>query len=195
MNLVEVLAVGGIFHPGLSPQERCENALTSFLLLELGKMISDESCKELGLRKSSRWIAPQTHKNLCELCALICIQVMGLPGNMPHLPWRSSELPLEQHFGFLRRQYTTAQLRTRDYIQSLAKQMWATSKKMKDSKHLDVAGATFPQALSEDEFCTCASKALASSIKLMAACCKPLASSGLKAWVLTCHLRFWIFWA
>ena len=66
MNYIGALAVGSVTHPSLSPLERCENAVTAFVLLEIGKMIAHEDAVKENAKKASRWIPWQTHDNLCE---------------------------------------------------------------------------------------------------------------------------------
>lgn len=105
MNFTEALAVSGLLHPGLSTRDRLENALTAYCLLDVGSMLAKENEKKMGLPKGSAWLHRQTHCNLQELTGLTAIALMGLPGDGPWCPWRQTELPLEQHFGALRRMF------------------------------------------------------------------------------------------
>eukprot|EP00439_Symbiodinium_sp_Y106_P065706 s286_g10.t1 len=45
LNLTVCLITGAVFHPGLSQSVRLENALTGYVLLDLGQMLADDSSK------------------------------------------------------------------------------------------------------------------------------------------------------
>ena len=174
MNFIEVLAVGSVFDPTLTPCERCENAITAFCLLDLGRMLSRETEKEQGGRKSSCWLAAQTHNQLQELCGLSVIAACGLPGDQAYHPWRSSELPLEQFFGSLRNQFGSSQMRCRDYLHASAKRMYQSMRKNHDGCTQHDPEAPLQKAVSDGEFVAIAKSALQSAIHLTACCCKPL---------------------
>ena len=172
MNVISALAVGSIFHDSLSPAERLENAISAYLCLDLGKIIADEKAEKAGLNRNSMWLSPQTHENMQSLCGLVSSQVMGLPGDLPWCPWRSSELPLEQWFGSLRCQYASSQMRARDYMHAATKCMYRSQRRFKDGCQAHPGLADCPQPVSEEEFTDCAKKALSSALKLMACSCE-----------------------
>ena len=167
MNLVSAFATTSAFHPRLTPTERLENALCSFVCLDLGRLISSELCAARGLRKNDMWIPGQTHTNLQELCGMVAIAAMGLPGDMEWFPGRSSELPLEQWFGSLRSQFASSQMRARDYLHAGAKKMYQTMVKIKDGCAPFRSEIVCPKAVTEEEFVVCARQALQSAVRLM----------------------------
>lgn len=174
INLIGALAIGSSFHPQLSPEERVENALSAYICLDIGRLMANESSQRNGLRKGTNWLAPQTHECLQSLCALVCIAAMGLPGNMPWCPHRSSELPLEQFFGSLRKQFSSSQMRMRDYMYAATRCMFEAQNKAKNGCLLHDDGHAFAQPVCEEAFARCAERALTSATKLMACSSEPL---------------------
>ena len=101
-NLVTGLATTSIFHRKLTPIQRLENALTSFILLDLCEVAAIERARQQKIPKSRVWLASTTQKNLQDLCGAVAIACTSLAPGEDWAPWRSSELPIEQHFGHLR---------------------------------------------------------------------------------------------
>ena len=174
LNLIGAMAIGSVFHPQLSPAQRVENAVCAFICLDLGRMVAAQASKRLGFRKGSNWLAPQTHECLQSLCGLVCIAAMGLPGDMPWCPQRATELGLEHHFGALRKQFNSSQMRCRDYLFASAKIMAQVQAKGKQGFLVHDDARSFPQPVSDAEFQQCAQRALPAALKLMACCSEPL---------------------
>ena len=174
VNIMGALSVSGLMSPNLSPIERLENALAAYVLLDVGQMVAQESAISAGLPRSSTWLPKQTHDCLQELCGLTCIQIMGLPGDLAWHPWRSSELPLEHHFGGLRGQFTSHQMRARDFLFADSKKMWQTLKRLKGSPDPHNPDFECPQAPTDEEFVSAATRALSSALQLMACCSQQL---------------------
>ena len=114
-----------LLHRRLSLEHRCEVAVTGFLLVDLFRLTADQKCSKLKLPKGSLFMAGQTSTalQLCALsAALICITKTD-----DFEPFRTgfgriSELPIEQHFSFLRQQSSNSQLGARAYFQASARQ-------------------------------------------------------------------------
>eukprot|EP00435_Cladocopium_sp_Y103_P008877 s3687_g2.t1 len=126
-------------------------------------MAYDGATKD-GVKKVSRWLPYQTH----ELCGLIAISVMGLPGHLAWVPSRSTEIALETFFGSFRSQFSSSQMRCRDYIHAGAKRMHQIMSGIKDGCEVRPHASSCPAPVTEDEFVTIANRALASAIRLMA---------------------------
>ena len=179
LNFVEALAVGAAFHPSLQPIQRLENALTAYALLDLGRMLASETAAQEGCSVSSRWLSPQTNQHLQELCGLVAIAVMGLPGDAEFLPHRSSELPLEAFFGSLRAQFNSSQMSARDYCCASPKAMFQTMKRITSDHgctfHTDqILDDAYLKPVSDAEFEACAACSLGAAVKLMACCSQSL---------------------
>lgn len=174
LNFICALAVGGIMHPRLTPSERLENSVTAFVLLDIGKMMAHEGAVRDGVRKVSRWLPYQTQDNLQELCALTAISTMGLPGNLAWSPSRSTEIALETFFGSLRSQFSSSQMRCRDYVHAGAKKMHQSMTKIKDGCEVHPHASSCPAPVTDEEFAVIAERALASAVQLMACSCEQL---------------------
>lgn len=118
--------------------------------------------------RKRQWIAAQTQHNLQDLCACVAIQMTSGPTFL----FRSSELVLEQWFGFLRGQFTSSQMRCRDFLHASAKKCLQQKLNLKNNpprlnpKYDESPG----EAVTDVEFSQCAERALNSALKLMAVC-------------------------
>ena len=131
--------------------------MSGFLLLDLFQMLANREAAKRGLPKGSCFCAPETVRNL-QQCALgilgVCIS-KAVRGS----PWvrgdhRLSELGIEHHFGRLRSQSSTAQLSTRGYWQSSARDMLKRAKRTKPAAATRCAAEVVPP-LTQDEFYSC----------------------------------------
>ena len=80
-NCAMALVISSLLHRTMPPPIRVENALTAFLILDMGKMWADSKATKNGLRRGTFWIAAQTQQNLQDLagsdvCFPICIFVI-----------------------------------------------------------------------------------------------------------------------
>ena len=117
--------------------------------------------------RTSGWIHSTTQANMQQLIGLTLIQRTSLDG--PYHPSRSSELPLEQYFGYLRKQFASSAMTCRDYIHAAARTMNQTSSRMaKDAPHRLPCVAANP--VSDAEFRLCADRAMTAALELMAVC-------------------------
>ena len=107
-------------------EDRVENLLCGFLLLDLWKMLADKECQRRRLPKGALFLHPETMRNL-QQSALgvvgICLTKNPEGNFWSHSRSRLTELPVEQWFGRLRVQSVTAQLSARSYWQAGAREM------------------------------------------------------------------------
>ena len=122
INLLGTLTTTAALRPDLSPCQRLENSLAAYVLFDLCALLAHERATDLGLAKGSTWIHRTTQRNIQDLCGLIAIAVTSLP-DMDYLPHRSTEITLEQFFGYLRSQMPSPQLTVRDYLHASARRM------------------------------------------------------------------------
>ena len=163
----------------LGNQERFENSLCAFLLLDLGELVATERGRNLGIPKSRLWLAHQTQANLQELSGCIAIACISKPDHLDWLPFRSSELPLEQWFGWLRKQFPNSQFRARDFCHASARKTFQQFQKIKSMSTTwsPQMPKSLEDAVSDEEYIQCADRALTSALKLMSACCEHLGGS------------------
>lgn len=156
----------------MTVENRAENCMSGFLLLDLFQMLANREAAKRGLPKGSCFCAPETVRNL-QQCALgilgVCIS-KAVRGS----PWargdhRLSELGIEHHFGRLRSQSSTAQLSTRGYWQSSARDMLKRARRTKPAAATRCAAEVVPP-LTQDEFYSCSERAYKSSLRLVAFC-------------------------
>ena len=166
MNYTSCLATSAVTHPDLTLRFRLENALTAFLLLDLGELVASERAREMKVSKTRLWLPVQTQKNFQELCGAVAIQTTSVDSSW--LSWRSTEIPIETHFGELRRQFSTSQFRVRDFLHAQAKKGLVT--KRKQLERTPQAPANVEPPCSETEFVEIAEQALTSALRLMAVC-------------------------
>eukprot|EP00438_Fugacium_kawagutii_P027779 Skav220634 [mRNA] locus=scaffold112:439052:442517:- [translate_table: standard] len=159
-------------HKQLSLENRLENALVGFALLDLGQMLSLEKEKELGCKPGRCFFDPVTIRNLKDLVGGVAIMAYTLPAGYCFRPWSMCELPIEEFFGMLRGQFTSSQMSTRDYLRASARCSEQTVRKLA-SKGSDFARApaTTDRKLTEEEFRQCGRKALDAALELMVLCC------------------------
>lgn len=172
MNLLAGLLHSSVMHRQMTVSQRCENAMSAHVLLDLAKILSLEHEDELGLPRGSSFISQITKKNLQELASFVVIQALSLVPGYVWTPWRMTELPLEQWFGALRGRFATSQMSVRDFVLASA----GTSRRFLQKMERDEKAKTLPDppdknmALTEGEFQACADRAFAASVKLMHLC-------------------------
>lgn len=193
MSFIEALGVTAVTHPDLTPVQRLENSLTCFLLLDLGRLLAHEKAQRDGVKKGSYWLPHQTHDNLQELNVLMAIATLGLPQNLDWNPHRSTELPLEIHFGTLRSHFASSQMRCRDYLQAQAKRHFATKQKIAEGCEPRNPDPCCPAPVSEDEFVACSKRASGAALSLMACSCAQLGFASDAATDGFCGF-LWVFW-
>ena len=71
-NCVLALVISSLLHRSMPPHIRVENALTAFIILDLGKMWADAKATKKGLRRGAFWLAAATMQNLQDLAGSGC---------------------------------------------------------------------------------------------------------------------------
>lgn len=134
-------------------------------------MLADKKCQDRGLPKGSLWIAPETSRNLSQTAQgviSVCLSPSdsGCPYARGNL--RMTELPVEQFFGRLRVQSSSAQLSCPAFWTASARDMLRMKAQKKHSarpprnEHVD--------AVSPTEFFHESEKALKACLRLAAWC-------------------------
>ena len=161
-------------HKKLSVQNRLENALCAFTLLEMGHMLALEKEKDLGCKPGKCFFDPITIRNMKDLAGCVAIQSVALPDGYHWRPHGMTELPIEQHFGMLRAQFTSAQMSTRDYIRASARCAEQYVRKLRNSGSSNSSDVRFPveedKRLTDQEFSEAGRRAFNSALELMAIC-------------------------
>ena len=139
MNLVPLL------HRDLPLAARCEIGVSGFVGLDMMRMLSEVLCKKLGAPTGSTFMAAQTASNLQAACLsgiLVC-----LTKDVHFNPWqfgqvRLSELPIEEHFSYCRRQSMNAQLSARAFWQAAARVSLRNGKLLSQENAPKITGET-----------------------------------------------------
>ena len=136
-NVVVALCTAPLLHNDLPWRQRCQCAIEGFILLDLFSLVAAHKAYTLGVPVGSCFLAKQTVYNL-QVCCLSAI-VMCLGRDPVFQPFgkgwgRMSELSIEQWFGHLRVQSANAQLSSRLYWQSAARQLMKTGKTLNGVK-------------------------------------------------------------
>lgn len=142
-NLTTCLCTSPSLGKNVSLKQRCENALSGFLLLDLWSLLAQEKCSKHQLPTGSTFMATQTARTLQSVA--LSIVVVALSKSPDFEPWlhgfgRLSELAVEHHFGMLRNQSPTALLSARAYFQAGARQSLRTNKLLNKEKVRNIAG-------------------------------------------------------
>lgn len=150
VTLEVALSISGLLTKSLSMEERCEISVSGFCLLDIFSIYADKRCSELRLPTGSLFLAKQTARNLQGVSLASLIITVAKDRHMA--PWkhgsvRLAELSIEQFFGELRSQSSTAQLGCRSYWQASARHA------LKYVKELEAQKPTSPGdlALSDDQ--------------------------------------------
>ena len=134
------------------------------LLLDFGAIVANDLARQRGCKKREVWIDSRTALTLKDICgSVLCC---AFAGKSP-LQWpKLTERKLECRFGRIRSSFSTSQVTIADY--------WRASLRlMKREMHADLPEpCECPQAMTEDEFVKCGSRAFAACRKLMAMCYK-----------------------
>lgn len=166
MNLCQGLLQSSVLHKEMAMANRLENALVSHVFLDLCHLLAADREKEWGVKTGSLFSDRITIRNMKELAGCVAIAAMAIPDGYAYRPFRMNELPIEQHFGALRGQFSSSQMSVRDFVTASAnsarKAVAKQSKTGKESVHI-------PQekALSHEEFQQCADRAFSAAISLM----------------------------
>ena len=121
LNVIFALGQSAATHPTMTPLVRAENALTSFVLIDLCMILADDMASNSGMRKGSLFLSKVTCHNYQELCAFVILQCLHLPPGLRWTPDKGNELVLEQWFGHIRSQYVSSQVTVRDFLHGSSK--------------------------------------------------------------------------
>lgn len=165
-------------HHTMPLQDRLQNAMTGYLLVDLWAMLADAECKKRSLPKGSLSMSPQTAHNL-QYVSMGIIGVCATLGDRqsPFLQGhnRMTELPVEEWFGALRCQSSSAQLTVRSFWQAAARQMIRQSRSTNPGaeqaqKWFQNEKPGLGRQLSPCEFYEASEKAMNSSMRFVAFC-------------------------
>lgn len=153
-NVTVALCVAPSMHSFLSIGERCENAISGFILLDLWKVVADAKALSLQVGKGTTWMAGQTMHNL-QGVAISTIAIC-LEKSASWLPWKNgfarlSEISIEEHFGFLRSQVANAVLSTRGFFLADCRQSHKTNKILNSSSSKLVPEEGLEPALTNEQ--------------------------------------------
>ena len=138
------------------------------------------------------WIHAVTHRNLQDLCGCVAIATTSLPGDLDWMPWRSTEMQLEEYFGYLRGQMASAQLTVRDYLHCSARKAFHFQQKQQrkdaaaDAPSHGYDKSSRFSAVTNEEFHATAQAALDAALALMSSCTERGKSALLKGYVCFC---------
>eukprot|EP00438_Fugacium_kawagutii_P032581 Skav235943 [mRNA] locus=scaffold4666:46920:49854:- [translate_table: standard] len=154
----------------MSLENRAENAMTGFLLLDMFQLLASRDAARKSLPKGSCFLAPETVRNL-QNSALAIIAVAASKDPIGS-PWKNGEhrldeLGIEQMFGRLRSQSPTAQLTISQYWQASAKDMLKQSKEKLPAEVQRAPSEVLPP-LTPDEFYNCSFRAYRAALRLVA---------------------------
>ena len=167
MNLLISLCISPANHRCMSLFERCETALTGFVLIDMFGLLAQVTCKKLQWAKGSTWMAPQTANNLQQV-ALGIVSVAVSKSKFGD-PWvgtnRMNEISVEEHFGRIRMTSPNAQVTARSYWRAVARELFCRRDKVLNNQPLEEL-----PPLTDEEFQTAADNAFASALKLASQC-------------------------
>lgn len=150
-------------------ENRAENCMTGFCLLDLFQMVAAKETARRHLPQGSLFLAPETVRNLQQSALGLLTFLVGKDpsGN----PWKAGdhrlgELHIERHFGRLRSQSASAQLNARTFWRASARDLMKSSIVNKPRKPTD----DVLHPISPDEFFAASQRAYKSSLKLVAFC-------------------------
>ena len=169
LNLTTALCTSPTMHQTMPLRKRVENALTGFVLLDLWKVVSDRMAAQKGLPKGSLQIASQTRHALQSVS--MSVLLVALTKNEEGSPWshghgRLTELGIEEFFGRVRVQSSSAQHTARSFWKASAREM--LSRASKEIKDLPPQERLKP--VSAEEFSAASSRAYKSALRLVSMC-------------------------
>lgn len=113
-------------HRTMRMSDRVQNSLCGFALLDVFRMLADREASRRGMPRGALFLAPETVRNLQQVC--LGVLSVCLSKSPEGDPWcnghhRLTELPVEQHFGRLRVQSSSAQLTAKSFWVACARKM------------------------------------------------------------------------
>jgi hypothetical protein len=160
-----------LMHKGLSLEDRCENAVSGFCLVDMFKLLADRRAQQRGMPVGSGWIAGPTAFNLQGVALSTMVVCVTKPDKIN--PWthghgRLTGIHIEEGFGTYRNQFTTGQFDARQFWQAEARQCRTVLQKMQDDK-TEQLPEVIPH-LTDEQYAGCCARGLKNAIKLAAFC-------------------------
>ena len=135
-HLSVAMCIAPLLNTNLTLSQRCETALTGFVVLDLFAMVSREKEVKYRMPSGSASMAKQTQGNLqsCALAAaVVCITMEDDFDGFKR--WgRLSELAIEHWFGHIRLQSANAQHSARSFFRAEARQMLKLTRQLNEQK-------------------------------------------------------------
>ena len=143
--------------------------MCGFVLLDLWKLVADRLATSRGVGKGSLFLANQT-KNFLQTVALNLIVVTKTKEPLGN-PWRNGhcrlgEIAIEEFFGHVRSQNSSAQHSARSFWKASAKQMLVRETRAGDTK----PPSDTLQPLTAEEFRSASKRAYQAALRLVAIC-------------------------
>lgn len=136
LNVLVALNLSPSIHKDLNLLQRCEVALSGYILCDLMRMLADARCEKQGLPKNSFFLAPQTCSNM----QAVALGTVSICVSKPPwwTPWkygqaRLSEISIEQFFAHIRRQSQTSQHTARSFWTASARHSYVMGEELRKS--------------------------------------------------------------
>ncbi|CAE7463165.1 ubiB, partial [Symbiodinium microadriaticum] len=113
LNVTCGLIQAALLHGTMSTEDRCVNALSGYVLLDLCQMRQSAAAAEEGQAAEASFLHSVTVRNLQELAASAVLHCLAKP--VPFKRSRLSELKVEMWFSLLQRQFANSQMTARSY--------------------------------------------------------------------------------
>ena len=159
-----------VTHQTMKMEDRVLNAMSGFVALDLFRLVADSQCAKAGLPKGSFFLAAEIARNLqhCVLGLLqVCVSKSAHGCPFRHGYGRLSEISIEQWFGRLRTQSTSAELSTRSFWNAAARDMLKCRYKNKDQTS---PPEDLLEPISAAEFYQASEKAFKAALRLVSWC-------------------------
>ena len=142
-----------LLHPGLDMHQRCELALTGFLLWDLWSLLASRREQKCGLKKGSCQIASQTRNNLQSIALTAAAMCLQKSSTWTPFQRSMSKVAIEQYFGRIRATSQSGDVHCRSYWSAAAGIARAELAKTKNVsfKYGPLPSAPVVEALSESE--------------------------------------------
>eukprot|EP00435_Cladocopium_sp_Y103_P017067 s1083_g4.t1 len=159
-----------MLHKSMPLAIRTENAMCGFVLMDLWKLMADRLASQRGLQRGTLWLANQSMRNIQSIAlSLITVALSKHPiGNFwSHGHVRLGEVAIEEHFGRLRAQSSSANLTARSYWKAACREVLSKASKGRETDFMTEK----VEPLGEEAFEIASVKAYRAAIKLVAHIC------------------------
>ena len=159
-----------MLHKSMPLAIRTENAMCGFVVMDLWKLMADRLASKRGLQRGVLWMANQSMKNIQSIAlSLITVALSKHPiGDFwSHGHVRLGEVAIEEHFGRLRVQSSSANLTARSFWKAACREILSKATKGRENHFLTEKLGP----LGAEAFELASTKAYKASIKLVAHIC------------------------